>query len=195
MSQYKPVKLIHCHCDAVSYLWWNVAQFLWPRTSFADALLLIYCDRLCISWYITNIHRRFTDVVRIEIKSWSYHTLLITYGIPQWVGLKEIWLKEYTIAINWYKHFSLLFSKKHSIRPPPLHGIIMSTMTYQITSLTTVYSTLYSGADQRKHQSSASLAHVLGIHWWPVNSPHKWPVTRKMFPFDDVIMRDFVWTH
>ena len=22
----------------------------------------------------------------------------------------------------------------------------------------------------------------------PVNSPHKWPVTRKMFPFDDVIM-------
>ena len=27
-----------------------------------------------------------------------------------------------------------------------------------------------------------------GIHRWPVNSPHKWPVTRKMFPFDDVIM-------
>ena len=43
------------------------------------------------------------------------------------------------------------------------------------------------GADQRKHQSSASLAFVLGIHRWPVNSPHKGPVTRKMFPFDDVI--------
>ena len=27
-----------------------------------------------------------------------------------------------------------------------------------------------------------------GIHRWPVNSPHKWPVTREMFPFDDVIM-------
>ena len=40
----------------------------------------------------------------------------------------------------------------------------------------------------RKHQSSASLAFVRGIHWWPVNSPHKWPVTRKMFPSDDVIM-------
>ena len=48
--------------------------------------------------------------------------------------------------------------------------------------------TVFSGADQRKHQSSASLAFVRGIHWWPVNSPHKWPVTRKMFPFDDVIM-------
>ena len=46
----------------------------------------------------------------------------------------------------------------------------------------------YSGADQRKYQSSASLAFVGGIHRWPVNSPHKWPVTRKMFPFDDVIM-------
>ena len=64
----------------------------------------------------------------------------------------------------------------------------MSAMSSQITSFTIVYSTVYSGADQRKHQSSASLAFVRGIHRWPVNSPHKGPVTRKMFPFDDVIM-------
>ena len=57
------------------------------------------------------------------------------------------------------------------------------------TSLTIAYSTVYSGADQSKHQSSASLAFVWGIHRGPVNSPHKWPVTRKMFPFDDVIMK------
>ena len=61
-------------------------------------------------------------------------------------------------------------------------------MASQISSLTIVYSTVYSGADQRKHQSSASLAFVQGIHLWPANSPHKWPVTRKMFPFDDFIM-------
>ena len=66
---------------------------------------------------------------------------------------------------------------------------IMGTIASQITSLTSVYSTVYSGADQSKHQSSASLAFVWGIHREPVNSPHKWPVTRKMFPFDDVIMR------
>ena len=66
--------------------------------------------------------------------------------------------------------------------------VIMGTMTSQITSLTIVYSTVYSGADQRKYQRSVSLAFVRGIHWWPVNSPHKWPVTWKMFPFDDVIM-------
>ena len=66
--------------------------------------------------------------------------------------------------------------------------VIIDAMASQITSLAIVYSTVYSGADRRKHQSSASLAFVRGIHRWPVNSPHKWPVTRKMFPFDDVIM-------
>ena len=53
--------------------------------------------------------------------------------------------------------------------------VIMTTMASQITSLTVVYSTIYSDADQSKHQSS-------------VNSPHKWPVKRKMYPVDDVIM-------
>ena len=47
---------------------------------------------------------------------------------------------------------------------------------------------VYSGTNERKHQSSASLAFVREIHRWPVNSPHKGPVTRKMFLFDDVIM-------
>ena len=65
---------------------------------------------------------------------------------------------------------------------------IMGTIASQISSLTIVYSTVYTDADQRKHQSSASLAFVRGIHRRPVNSPHKWPVTRKMFTFDDVIM-------
>ena len=64
----------------------------------------------------------------------------------------------------------------------------MGSMASQITSLTIVYSIVHSGANQRKHQSSTSLAFVQGIHRWPVNSPHKWPVTPKMFPFDDVIM-------
>ena len=72
----------------------------------------------------------------------------------------------------------------------PVHygDVVMGTIATQITSLTVVYSTVYSDADQGKHQSSASLAFVWGIHRGPVNSPHKWPVTRKMFPFDDVIM-------
>ena len=66
--------------------------------------------------------------------------------------------------------------------------VTMNAMESQITSLTIVYSTVCSGTDQRKHQNSASLAFVWGIRRWPVNSPHKGPVTRKMFLFDDVIM-------
>ena len=64
----------------------------------------------------------------------------------------------------------------------------MGAMVSQTTSLTIVYSTVYSGADQRKHQSSAPLAFARGIHRWPVDSPRKGPVTRKNLPFDDVIM-------
>ena len=77
-------------------------------------------------------------------------------------------------------HFSL--KKHHSY-------VIMSATASQITGVSIVCLTVGSGADQRKHQSSASLAFVWGIHWWPVNSPHKRPVTPKMFPFDAVIMK------
>ena len=77
-----------------------------------------------------------------------------------------------------------------SIINMPVHNsdVRMGAIASQITSLIIVYSTLYSGADQRNHQSSASLAFVRGIHRRPVNSLHKWPVAPKMFPFDDVIM-------
>ena len=78
---------------------------------------------------------------------------------------------------------------RNSAETPHYGDVIIGAIASQIISLTIVYSTLYSDADQRKHQSSASLAFVLGIHRWPVNSPQKGPVTRKMFPFDDVIMQ------
>ena len=61
----------------------------------------------------------------------------------------------------------------------------MGVIASQITSLTSVYSTVYSDTDQRKQQSSALLAFVRGIHRRLVNSPDKWPVTRKMYPVDD----------
>ena len=75
-----------------------------------------------------------------------------------------------TISINIEKHYD---------------DVIMGAMASQITSLTIVYSTVYSGADHRKYQSSATLAFAKGFNRGPVNS---WPVTRKMLPFDDVIM-------
>ena len=59
------------------------------------------------------------------------------------------------------------------------NDVIMSARASQITSLTNVYSTVSSGADQRKHQSSASLAFVRRIHRWPVN--HNWLLFSGIF--------------
>ena len=59
-------------------------------------------------------------------------------------------------------------------------GVIMGTMASQITSLTIVYSTVYS-----RRLSKTSKRHDTGFC---ANSPHEWPVTRKMFLLDDVIM-------
>ena len=87
--------------------------------------------------------------------------------------------------LHWYS-----VRKSREIWTNKLHysNVIMSAMAFQITGVWIVCSTVCSGADQRKHQSYVSLAFVMGIHRWRVGSPHKGPVTRKMFPFDDTIM-------
>ena len=97
-------------------------------------------------------------------------------------------------AAFWQIFHSIISSIKTSfcsgiwLVPRHYNDVIMGVIVSPITSLTIVDSIIYSDADQRKHQSSTSLAFVRGIHRGPVNSPHKWPVTQKMFPFDDVIM-------
>ena len=98
-----------------------------------------------------------------------------------------------------FRHLSFLTSESH------YSDVIMSAMASQITRLMVVYSTVYSGTDQRKHQSSTSLGFVRGIHRWPVNSPHKWPVMRKCFHlmtsscvsyfFTDVVCPSFILGH
>ena len=90
--------------------------------------------------------------------------------------------------------FRTCFISNHNVSWGRTHYsyVIMGMIAYQITSFTIVYSIVYSGADQRKYQSSASLAFVREIHRWLVNAPHKGPVTRKMFLFGDVIMRWFL---
>ena len=95
--------------------------------------------------------------IRVELTS-QHHT--IHYSILQ--------LQEKRLNAEIYQHIHY-------------NDAIMGAMASQITSLAIVYSIVYSDADQRKHQSSASLAFVRGIHRWPVNSPHKWPVTQKMW--------------
>ena len=109
---------------------------------------------------------------------WLYSFLLILHFMnPLSFGTLQNFIK----ICRQQQFVGLRYHASHS----HYNDAIMSMIASQITS---VYSTVDLGADQRKHQCSASLAFVRGIHRRPVNSPHKGPVTRKIFPFDDVIM-------
>ena len=116
-----------------------------------------------------------------------YETLVIAITIMYTIGISSSnWLLYSSLNI----YCRLFLPSLDSKQIPVCHydDVIMTMLASQITSLMVVYSIVYSGVNQRKHQSSASLALVQEIHRGPVNFPHKWPVTRKMFPFDDVIM-------
>ena len=116
---------------------------------------------------------------------------LLTRVLIKYTGIHIIYPKNYTNSsrrVVFCCGFLIVEFIHIHIRLLHYSDVIMGAMASQITSLTIVYPTVYSGADQRKHHSSASLAFVRVIHRSPVYSPHKEPVTRKMFPFDDVIM-------
>ena len=146
-----------------------------------------------------------------HVSSFTDHDLI--WDLYIFLIFKGVSCVSYLICVTDTKHFECmkwesvrLYQPHHSVsffacrvnhtQSDPHKGlachnsdVTMGSMASQITSLAIVYPTVYSGADQWKHESSASLASVRRIHRWPVNSPHKWPVTWKMFPFDDVIMR------
>ena len=80
--------------------------------------------------------------------------------------------------------YTLIYVRKlQQITMTHYNDVIMLAMTSQITSVSIVCSSVCSGSDQRKYQSSVSLAFVRGIHWWPMDSPHKGSVTQKVFPY------------
>ena len=99
---------------------------------------------------------------------------------------------------SWWRYTVVKMSVPMSKVPGTSHFIcvlrhysdaITRAVASQITGVAIVYSTVCSYADQRKHQRFASLGFVRGVRRWPVNSPHKGPATRKLFPFDDVFMQ------
>ena len=133
-----------------------------------------------------------------------------------WIRLganfNDIWIHENVIE-NVICKITVILIRPQWVKAVFHNDVIMSAVASQITSVSIVCSTVYSSADRRKHQSSASLTFVRGIHRrpmdsphkgpvtqkmlvrgihrWPLNSPHKRPVTREMFPFDNVIMTSY----
>ena len=152
-------------------------------STFILMMLLLMYTKICFSllsfWYIAPVYRM------TDFKSTYWH---IFFPYHLWWLLSWMWYLYCLYCVICQKLRNIV--NVQSLKQSQLHydDVIMGAIASLITSLTIVYSTLYSYADQIKHQSSPSLAIVWGIHRGPVNSPHKWPATRKMFPFDDVMM-------
>ena len=147
--------------------------------------------------------RSLTMYMFIIYDMYDTYMIIVIYKIflsPRHCALKKRkGLADILHATSWYGNAFVITGNNTEFRYFPCcwtstchwfdySDVIMSTMASQITSLTILYSTVYLGVNQRNRQSSASLAFLRGIHRWPVTSPHKGPVTREMFPFDDVIM-------
>ena len=107
------------------------------------------------------------------------------HGMPIMISLHKVATQEINTFV---RAKTVCHFRPHTIFNIHYNDVIMGYIASGITGFTIVYSAVYSGADQRKLQSSASLAFVRRIHWGLVNSSHKLPGTRKMFPFEDVIM-------
>ena len=150
-----------------------------------------------IFWQITDTHEaRLTNLNRHSNQTlcvmYAFHFSIFSSHFPwRWRGSSQVgYQNELTFWVN--AVFSFFFFKRSQqqvqISLTLLQWRHMSTMASQSTGISIVYSSVCSGIDQRKHQSSASLAFVREIHWWPVKSLHKGPVMWKTFPVDDVIM-------
>ena len=128
-----------------------------------------------ICWPMLTYHQWWLCISKIQ----TYPLMKRELGL----GLRlQVYIVSPTVIVtSWDASQNLHINSHYS-------DVIMSAVPSQITGVTIIYPTICSDADQRKHQSSTSLAFVWGIDWLPVNFPQKGPVTRKRFPFDDVIM-------
>ena len=111
------------------------------------------------------------------LSNWLYFSMVLSISVN--MLLKFIVPRCSNFICVWYSSDENRYS-----------DVLIGAMVSQITSISIVYSTVYSGVDQRKYQSSASTASR-----WLVNSPHKGPVSRKILPFDDLIIwwAVFIW--
>ena len=157
----------------------SLAEMISDKLTEMDTHLPNKHDLICIIWFriISQIVLTISTYYRWLYGYANLINVMVSEGCPGHVVCTIIG-KVSRVTGHWHHYYN---------------NIIMGVIASQITSLTIVYSTAYSDADQRKHQSSASLVFVRGIHRGTVNSPHKWPVTRKSFPFDDVIMTIMNW--
>ena len=143
-------------------------------------LLILKISRIPPDSTYTRCHTKYNHTVQIfpipqkhrlaSLQGSSQNTSWVTYAVRRylWVWYQSILL--HSPGLLHRDKTSLVLMKQPWEMGNHYADVIMTTIASQITSLTVVYSTVYSDANQRKHQSSASLAFVWGIHrdrWIP----------------------------
>ena len=152
---------VHCTVFDVINIFLVISELMWQHIS-VQIQILIYLDAALCS-VIGNLYRSLAGASTNTNKDFSPH--LIRRSASYFVTTPDLWPHLF--------HYN---------------DVIMSAMASQTTGVSIIYTAVCSGADQWKHQSSASLAFAWEIHRWPVNSRHKNTVTPKMVSFDDVII-------
>ena len=166
--------------------WMGVTK---PISSFVIFFSISESQKCCL-WNIAFIfdrcHRSLAAATPVKYKSeptyLMYTFVSFCLPIPNGENNERIFSNPHPLSVNVTFSQIILYLVLCGENRLHYNGVIMGAMASQITSLKIVYSTICSGSNQRNHQSSASLAFVRGIHRWPVNSPHKGPVTRTMLP-------------
>ena len=133
-----------------------------------------FCYRLFHIWTLARCS--YLHLLHVSHFKWTLSYLILSYLILYYPMLSYLSKAPPRFLPNFFVNAPDWWLSTQRISAH-YNDVIMSMMASQITRLTIVYSTVYSGADQRKHQSSALLAFVWGIHRWPVNSPYKGTVT------------------
>ena len=163
-------------------VWWaNVFWVLWLCCQQAEEDLFVWIFLSWVPlWFIFVHHVQYTKYSKGL--AFSHIMYAIHIGVISKLPFKSnlIYIKCTKIKrIPIFCHEAITIDHVH------YSDVIVSAIASQITGVSIVCSTFCSGADQSKHQSSASLAFVRKSTG---GSPHKWPITGKMFPFDDVTM-------
>ena len=149
----------------------------WDKTVIRSSYLhngISYTGKMTSLYWIRD--QWFSTQTGCNVESGHFSFFMLT-GTSHWTNNWSVRdLRSHVVMLMWchcnMKFYENLFhTTSLSDLPPHYSDVMTGAMVYQITSLTIVYSGVYSGADKKKHQSSASLAFVWGIHWWPVNSP------------------------
>ena len=174
-SHWCPADSLHTGSAVRKTHHWQDDKTLWTKYNTLSITL-----QLGMTWYWTQHKGRMLKLFSLQY---------LTKGSPYFTLMGKPWGTPVRPLEKCYRTQHLRCRKPHH----HYSDVAMKATPSEIIGVPSVYSTGRSGADQRIHQSFASLTFVRGIHRWPINTPNKGPVTRKMFPFHDVIMMQWRW--